>query len=350
LDDYRAPIPGRRVAGRGWLSRAAAIGARTSQTMLRGFARSMGRGAAYKGMDVDSLNILALEESPARLEAVIAEQQSLAQHDEGIQSLLASIYLTADRAQDFSRYLGSRDFEVTCKMLKLFGVRRDDRICEIGGGPGFLAWALVQSGFTDVELLEPSHYFNTGTGYLRTRPDAAGIVIHNSLADWHALSKPFEVILTKNCIHHFKNISQSAAVIRQKMHKDALWFSFREQFADAPSELYALFATHPFCQPYGLYEWSYPAHHYAEAIEIAGFDLIAVVPSGYANNCLSCFSEQPFSPTVHAEMAEMDRILKNSPSRTVSSFWSEVHDGMRKRRIARRYTRAQMMLFRRVEV
>ena len=57
-----------------------------------------------------------------------------------------------------------------------------------------------------------------------------------------------------------------------------------EWFADSPGELYQQIASHPYCQPYGLYEWPYPASHYAEAIEIAGFSLTAVVPSGYANN------------------------------------------------------------------
>jgi hypothetical protein len=152
-------------------------------------------------------------------------------------------------------------------------------------------------------LLEPNNYFNTGTGYVRTRPDAARMVIHSNLADWHAASAPFDVIVTKNCIHHFKNLSQSAAAIRQKMHKNALWFSFREWFADSSNELYTLIATHPFCQRYGLYEWPYPAHHYAESIEIAGFELAAVVPGGYANNWLSCFAEESFSAAVPTEMA-----------------------------------------------
>jgi SAM-dependent methyltransferase len=311
--------------------------------MLKAFARRVVDGGIDPSVEVDSLNIFGLEESPAKLEAVITEQQSLAERDRSIQALLASIYLRADRAADFACYLGSRDFEVTVKLLELFGARRSDRICEIGGGPGFLAWALVQSGFLHVELLEPSDYFNT-------RPDAAGMVIHRDLADWHAASAPFDAVVTKNCIHHFKNLSQSAAAIRQKMRKNGLWFSFREWFADSPSELYTLIATHPFCQRYGLYEWPYPAHHYVEAIEIAGFKLAAVVPSGYANNCLSCFAEEPFSATDRIEMAEMERVLKASPSRTVSSFWAEVDAGRRKGRFARRYTRAQMMLFRRIEI
>jgi 2-polyprenyl-3-methyl-5-hydroxy-6-metoxy-1,4-benzoquinol methylase len=318
--------------------------------MLRAFARRAIGGGTYPNVEVDSLNIFGLEESPARLEAVITEQQSLAERDESVRDMLASIYLRSDRAADFSCYRGSRDFEVTVKLLELFGARRSDRICEVGGGPGFLAWALVQSGFSHVELLEPSDYFNTGTGYLKTRPDAAGLVIHRDLADWHAASAPYDVVVTKNCIHHFKNLSQSAATIRQKMRNNALWFSFREWFADSPSELYALIATHPFCQRYGLYEWPYPAHHYVEAIEIAGFKLAAVVPSGYANNCLSCFAEEPFSVTDRIEMAEMERVLKTSPSRTVASFWAEVDASRRKGRFKKRYTRAQMMLFRRIEV
>jgi 2-polyprenyl-3-methyl-5-hydroxy-6-metoxy-1,4-benzoquinol methylase len=318
--------------------------------VLKVFARRAVGGGAYPSVEVDTLNILGLEESPAKLEAVITEQQSLAERDEGIRALLASIYLRADRAGDFASYLGSRDFEITVKLLELFGVSRSDRICEIGGGPGFLAWALVQNGFSRVELLEPNDCFNTGTGYLKTRPDAAGMVIHPNLADWHAISAPYDVVVTKNCIHHFKNLSQSAAAIRQKMGKDALWFSFREWFADSPSELYSLIAAHPYCQRYGLYEWPYPAHHYVEAIEIAGFKLAAVVPSGYANNCLSCFAEEPFGAAECIRMAEMERVLKASPSRTVASFWAEVDAGRRKGRFAKRYTRAQMMLFRRIEV
>jgi hypothetical protein len=74
-------------------------------------------------MDTESLNILRLEEAPAKLEAVIIEQQLLAERDQNIRSLLASIYMGADRIGDFARYLGSRDFEVTCKLLELFRVR-----------------------------------------------------------------------------------------------------------------------------------------------------------------------------------------------------------------------------------
>jgi hypothetical protein len=70
-----------------------------------------------------------------------------------------------------------------------------------------------------------------------------------------------------------------------------------------------------------------------EAIEIAGFKLVAVVPSGYANSCLSCFAEEPFSAAVRAEMAEMELLLKTYPSRTVSRFWREVDTGRRKGRL-----------------
>jgi len=104
--------------------------------MLRAFARRVVGDGIDPSVEVDSLNIFGLEESPAKLEAVITEQQSLAERDGSIQALLASIYLSADRAADFARYLGSHDFEVTVKLLELFGVHRSDRVCEIGGGPG----------------------------------------------------------------------------------------------------------------------------------------------------------------------------------------------------------------------
>jgi hypothetical protein len=301
-------------------------------------------------MNTDQFNIINLEESPEKIEQIIIDQQTNFLDNQNINALLTSIYLCPDRDGDFNRFLNSLDFKITLKLMTLFGVRQGNRLCEIGGGPGFFVWALQQSGYSSIELVEPNNRYNTGTGYLRTRKDSDGIVIHSDLSQWHHSTDRIDVVITKNCIHHFKNISQAAAAIRQKMNDNAIWIVIREQYADTPKELYNLFLTHPYCQPFGTYEWAYPPSHYVESIEIAGFRLEAVVPLGYANNCLCSFSESPLGPEAQRRTGLIDQILTTEPGKTVESFWDEVAQGRRDPTIARRYSRPQMMMFRRIDV
>jgi hypothetical protein len=115
-----------------------------------------------------------------------------------------------------------------------------------------------------------------------------------------------------------------AASLRQKLSAGGKWFAFREQFADTPKELGEALARHPYCQRFGTYEWFYPAHHYVESIELAGFRLDAVVPAGYANDCLGTFSEGPQSAASRWSTDRLDALLARSPVKTVDAFWQEV--------------------------
>ena len=294
-------------------------------------------------MDPNQLKIVTLEENPERHEQVIRAQQL--DTDPDIRKLLESTYLEADRLQAFQRFRAGYEFRTILALLDIFGVGRADNLCEVGGGSGFLSWALSRSGFADIHLMEPNGHFNTGTGYLRSRADSAAIRIHNDLKAWHAGPDRYDVIVTKNCIHHFPNIAQAAASIRQKMKPGARWFAFREWFADSPGELYQQIASHPYCQPYGLYEWPYPASHYAEAIEIAGFALTAVVPSGYANNTLSTYQEDCGPLEVQQLTAQVDALLRANPAATVQAFWDEVTKNRTKTTEQRFFTRPQLMVF-----
>jgi glycosyltransferase involved in cell wall biosynthesis len=273
-------------------------------------------------IDLRGLNILSLEESPARHEAVIAAQQGDPSPE--IQMLLQSTYLDKDRGAAFERFRTGLEFQAMCRLFEILGVTPEMRVCEIGGGAGFLSWALVQAGFKDVTLLEPNGEYTTGTGYLRTRLDAAGLRIHNDLRAWHANETGYDLVLTKNCIHHFKNITQAAASVRQKMRPGARWFAFREQFADTPRELYELLASHPYCQKHGLYEWAYPASHYVEAVELAGFKLTTVVPAGYANHALGAYRNDPGDAEARNLTAQVDELLRKGRHTTVNAFWNEV--------------------------
>lgn len=296
-------------------------------------------------MNIDRLHIHDLVEEPDRLERVIVAQQAASRTDAGVRALLDSIFLEPDRAASFDRFLGGFEFRTILRLLDIFGVSRDRPVCEVGGGPGFLSWGLSRSGFCNVHLMEPNGHFNTGTGYLRSRPDAAGIRVHNDLAAWHATADRYATVITKNCIHHFKNMTQAAATIRQKMAPDGLWLAFREWFAETPQELYAQIAGHPYCQPHGLYEWPYPSWQYVENIELAGFSCKAIIPAGYANNTLAVYQEQTGGPDIESLTNQIDELLKRNPQMTVESFWQEVLRNRFQKGNTRFFSRPQLMVF-----
>jgi hypothetical protein len=235
-------------------------------------------------------------------------------------------------------------------LLDLFGVGADAAVCEIGGGNGCLAWALRQAGYRRVSLLEPNPHFITGTGYLRTRADARDIVIENDLESWYESSRTYQTIITRNCVHHFRNLAWTAACIRQKIVPGGRWVMFREPFVETARELYRFLHGHPYSQAYGVFEFAFPPAHYVESLELAGFKLKAVVPAVYANGCLSRYETQPGGAWVRRLTAAVDVLLRRRPRWTAGAYRIE--------QIVRRlsglplgwFTRPQALLFERVEL
>jgi hypothetical protein len=293
---------------------------------------------------LDEVNVTTLREDPHLLEKVIVGQQQQAASDEAVADLLRSLFLLPGRDADFDHFAKSFEFATILRLLQTFGVTPDRRLIEIGGGPGFLTWALHRAGYR-IDLLEPNPLWNTGTGYLRSRADAKGIEIFNDHLAWHATPLRYDVFITKNCIHHFQNIGLVAASLRQKLVAGGKWFAFREQFANTPKELGEGLASHPYCQRFGTYEWFYPAHHYVESIELTGFRLDAIVPAGYANDCLATYSEGPPSAASRRATDRLDTLLAQSPSETVDAFWREVRRNRFERAGVCVYTRPQVMIF-----
>lgn len=239
------------------------------------------------------LEIFNLKEDPDRWEELIESEIAASETDENARQVVASMYWEKDRELAFRRFSESLDAKHILDVLSISGVPRKQPLCEIGGGSGQLAWVLAQNGYENVELLEPNGRWITGTRYLESVLDRCGgrLRICNDLGAWYNSEEKFRTIVTRNCVHHFPNIAMTAACIRQKMKKGARWVMIREWFADTPAELYMCLRGHPYCQKYQVYEFPFPASHYVNSVEFAGFKLVSVVPSGYANNALSTYSE-----------------------------------------------------------
>lgn len=296
------------------------------------------------------LTLFELEENPARWEAAVQAEQRKAEGDPGAAHILESIYCEADRARAFERFFASRELSVLRGLLGRLGVEPSARICEIGGGPGWLGWALHRLGYRSLEMLEPNDLYNTGTGYLRTRDDARDIRIWNDLGAWYASPERHDVVLTHNCVHHFRNLSYVAACIRQKLAPGGLWLMTREWYADSPAEVYHLLRSHPYSQRYGLFEYPLPAAHYIEGIELAGFRLKALVPAGYANDTLALYQQSPGSLRNRLQTAALDLALARAPALTAGLYRAERVASLLAGPRFRRFTRPQAALFERVEV
>ncbi len=300
-------------------------------------------------ISLDKLELFGLEEDPRMCESLIEKEQLRAERDPLARHLLETCYWEADREQAFQRYLNSRDFSATLELLRLFNIATDQPLAEIGGGSGFLSWALAQHDFQSVCLLEPNSHHTTGTGYLRTRQDATGITIENSLDAWYAAPDQFETVITRNCVHHFKNIAWIAACIRQKIAPGGYWVMIREPFVDTSRDLYRFMHTHPYSQRYGVFEFAFPPSHFVDALELAGFQLRAVVPEGYSNNCLSLYSEEAGTNRNAIFTRGVRWSLANFPRVTTACY--RVQTMINRLLPGRRYfARPQVMLFQRQEV
>ncbi|MFT3764841.1 MAG: methyltransferase domain-containing protein [Minicystis sp.] len=298
----------------------------------------------------DRLKIHSLVEDPDRWEAMIRAEIERGRADPGARALIEAIYCDEDCAAAFDRFLRSPELPRILGLLERLGVPKDARICEIGGGGGWLGWALHHAGYRHLEMLEPNGHFISGTGYLRTRPDAAGIRIWNDLGAFYADPGRFDFVLTHNCVHHFRGLGPIAASIRQKMEPGARWLMIREQYADSAEELYLRMAQHPYAQGYGLFEFWYPASRYVEEVELAGFDLVWVVPAGYANGVLDGTCTQEGGRLSRLRARAFDLLLDHAPEASARLYGAELFANRYLGRRMRRFTRPQAMAFRRREL
>jgi SAM-dependent methyltransferase len=299
---------------------------------------------------LDRLKVHSLVEDPDRWEAMIRAEIERGRTDPAARAVVESIYCDEDREAAFERFRRSPELPRILGLLEKLGVGRDARIVEIGGGAGWLGWALFHEGYRRLEMLEPNDHWISGTGYLRTRADAKDIRIWNDLGAFYADPGRFDLVLTHNCVHHFRGLGFIAASIRQKLSPGGRWLMVREQFADTAEELARGMATHPYAQKYGVFEFWYPASRYVEEVELAGFELSWVVPAGYANGVLAGTAENEGGPKTRAIARAFDAVLAHAPQATVRAYGVELFANRYLGGRIRRFTRPQALAFRRREI
>jgi hypothetical protein len=299
---------------------------------------------------LDQLELYRLCEDPDRWEQLVLAEIERSHTDPVARAILESMYWEADRDGAFERFRQSLDFRSMARLLAMFSVQKHDSICEIGGGSGCLSWALSRAGYIHVSLLEPNPHWITGTGYLRSREDAAAVRVENNLDRWYTDPRKYRVIVTRNCLHHFPNLTWTAACIRQKLELGGSWIMIREPYAAVSRQLYEFWQAHPYSQKYGVFEFAMPPAHYVDALELAGFRASAVVPGKYANDSLSLYQASEGSKVNRLFTRLVDRVLATLPSLTVAAYRMETVVSRLLRRSLGLFSRPQVIAFERVEL
>lgn len=229
-----------------------------------------------------------MNESASLKEATIRAEIALAKEDPTTKEVLDAIYLDEDRAASFERFCKSGEFRaIRQQVLRRTKGNLNASICEVGAGPGFLAVALAQSGFTDICMLEPNGEWHTGTGFIRPLAEARGVRIWNDLDAWYDSDTAYDVIITKACVHHFTNVSKVAAELACKLRDGGEWLMFDEFFANTTKDFYLALRDHSHAIKYGQYEWPYAAGMYVDLLNLVGFSFIEAIPNRYDSNYIS---------------------------------------------------------------
>lgn len=297
-----------------------------------------------------SFPLHTLVEDPDRTEAAVQREIESARTDEAARQVLEANFLDQDREAAFLRFRDSFEFERLRWLLRSLGVGPESRLCEIGAGGGWLAWALHGSGLARVDILEPNPHWVTGTAYLKSRSDAAGIRIFDDLAAWYDDATRYDLVLTRNCVHHFRGLGPIAAAVRRKLDPRGGWLMLRESYAERPEEVYELLRQHPYAFKHGLYEFPHSITRYVDSLEGVGFALAAVCPARYANGALGDCATGPGSWPIRAATFLLDQALAGAPWLTVMAHRLERPFRRLLPPKLRFFCRPQALLFRRLPV
>jgi 2-polyprenyl-3-methyl-5-hydroxy-6-metoxy-1,4-benzoquinol methylase len=223
---------------------------------------------------IDALNFHDTFENPERYEATMARIYDDARANPTLAEVLRVNFLQQDRAEAFRNFCGSGIAEHYDRLLSLLGVSKDATICDLGCGPGYLAYALSRLGYKNMVAMDPNGEWSTGTGYLQAI--APNIEVINDLSSWRNTTGRFDAMVARATMHHWQHIPMVAVDARRTLKPGAPWIVMHEFVANSPHELAACMNGHLLAVQYRTYEWPYPASVYVDLMKSVGFDLVAI--------------------------------------------------------------------------
>ena len=223
---------------------------------------------------IDAFDFHDTFENPERYEEVMQRIYEDARTDADLAKNLRDNFLQQDRPEAFRDFCSSGIPEQCAHMLSLLGISKDAAICDLGCGPGYLAYGLDRLGYKSVVAMDPNEEWFTGTGYLRSI--APHIEVINDLEAWRNTFGRFDAMVSRATMHHWQHIPMVSIDARRTLKPGAPWIVLHEALATLPHELAQYMNTHPFTTRYRTYESFYPPSVYVDLLKSVGFNLVAI--------------------------------------------------------------------------
>lgn len=172
-----------------------------------------------------------------------------------------------------NRYSESPEFTEIFHILKY-----SQSILDIAAGRGIASYGFARCG-KQVTALEPDSSPFVGQGAIRELSEKTGVSIE--IADAYSENLPFEsnrfdAIFTRQGVHHFKDIKQSAQEIFRVLKKGGIFLAVREHVLNHSEDLESFLNGHPLHRHYGG-EHAYTLDEYIRAFRHGGFENIELL-------------------------------------------------------------------------
>lgn len=195
-------------------------------------------------------------------------------HDPAHQDLIRDSYLSADLADNGRRFLASREFAETVRLLKQYAPNARE-LLDIPGGNGIAAYAFASSGY-DVTTVEPDPSHTVGRGAIASL--LAGGGLQARIVEAYGENLPFadgvsDIVYVRQGLHHAADLPRMLREYARVLKPGGVLFAAREHVVDDyDGSLKAFLATQADHQLYGG-EHAFTLADYRAAILGAGLKL-----------------------------------------------------------------------------
>lgn len=189
-------------------------------------------------------------------------------------NLVEKAYFEEDLPLNVERFKESEEFKETLKLLKIYQPNAKN-VLDIGSGNGISAIALALEGY-NVTTIEPDSSDTIGAGAIRklkTHYNLTNLEVFEAYAEeLQLLSESFDIVYTRQCMHHANDLNKFVAEASRVLKKGGLFISIRDHIIFNESDKEWFLKCHPLQKFYGG-ENAFTPTEYKNAMKGAGLTM-----------------------------------------------------------------------------